>query len=451
MALASVDEKGGDDVSHSVGIIVGHGREQVESAVRFAVGNDATLRNLNVSFLVQSEQKGTGHAVRSAMKTPWGDARIQEKSPILVLPGDSPLIPAALISAMIQPLEKKTAVRLLTCVVPDPKGYGRVFRKGLKLSGVVLKIVEEKDAGPRERAICEVAASTYLFESKFLSRALPKLTMKNAQGEYYLTDLIELAGKEKDAQKISTLTWANSDDLRGVNDLWELALAERVLQLRIVERHARNGVRFLDPFSVALENSVTLGEGVRIHRGVVLRGTTSVGNGVDIGSNTVLRNTRVGDSVILKAGCYCEDSVIETGAKVGPYAHLRPESHVGKDAKIGNFVELKKATIGAGTSVAHLSYLGDAKVGAGVNIGCGFVTCNFDGRTKNGSRKHVTVIEDGAFIGSDCQAVAPLTIGKDAFVASGSTITHDVEPGALAIARVRQENKPGYAKKFRSE
>jgi bifunctional UDP-N-acetylglucosamine pyrophosphorylase/glucosamine-1-phosphate N-acetyltransferase len=298
----------------------------------------------------------------------------------------------------------------------------------------------------KEKKITEVAVSIYLFDLKFLISGLPKLKTKNAQGEYYLTDLVALAAKSK---KASARIWDNADDVRGVNDLWELALAERVLQSRIVEAHARNGVRFLDPASVAVEASVRIGEGVRIHRGVVLRGSTRIGNRVDIGSNTVLRSVSVEDDVELKAGCYAVDSSIGVGAKVGPYAHLRPESHVGAGAKIGNFVELKKATIGENTSIAHLSYVGDAKIGKRVNIGCGFITCNFDGRTINGSRKHETVIEDDCFIGSDCQAVAPVKIGRGAFVASGSTITKDVEPDALAIARARQENKPGYAKKLK--
>jgi bifunctional UDP-N-acetylglucosamine pyrophosphorylase/glucosamine-1-phosphate N-acetyltransferase len=216
-----------------------------------------------------------------------------------------------------------------------------------------------------------------------------------------------------------------------------------------VEAHARNGVRFLHPESVAIEAGVRIGAGVKIHRGVVLRGETAIGDGVDIGSNTVLRSCRVGANVVFKAGCYAENSVVEPGATLGPYAHLRPESQVGRDAKIGNFVELKKAVIGEKTSIAHLSYVGDAQIGARVNIGCGFITCNFDGRVKNGARKHVTVIEDDCFIGSDVQMVAPVRIGRGAYIASGSTITKNVEPDALAIARARQENRPGYAKRLR--
>jgi bifunctional UDP-N-acetylglucosamine pyrophosphorylase/glucosamine-1-phosphate N-acetyltransferase len=447
MLIALLRSIAGANPEAEVGVIVGHGREKVEAAVREAVAKDSQLSNLQIEFLVQSAQLGTGDAVRSAMATSWGKTRIANKVPVLVLPGDSPLIPASLVEAMGAPLEKGIAIRLLTGQFADPKGYGRVVRAGGKATGGVLRIVEEKDATPRERAIGEVAVSIYTFEAAFLAAGLPKLQAKNAQGEFYLTDLIAIAAKSK--RKITTLAWSNAEDVRGVNDLWELSLAERSLQLRIVEAHARNGVRFLDPWSVAVEPGVKIGAGVRIHRGVVLRGKTTIGDGVDIGSNTVLRSCRVDAGVTFKAGCYAEDSVVESGAKVGPYAHLRPESHVGRDAKIGNFVELKKAVIGEKTSIAHLSYVGDAKIGARVNIGCGFITCNFDGRVKNGVRKHVTTIEDDCFIGSDVQMVAPVKIGRGAYVASGSTITKNVEPDALAIARARQENRPGYAKRLR--
>ncbi len=411
-----------------VGIVVGHGRALVEKAVVSATSSQE-FSNLKITFLIQSEQKGTGHAVREAMSSAWGKKRTSEGTPILVLPGDSPLISPELIFSMMAPLSKGASLRLLTCEVPDPKGLGRIIRQGGKQSGQVLRITEEKDANPKEKLIREVAASIYLFDIKFLMSTLPKLTTKNAQGEYYLTDLVAVAAK---AKKVMPLKWQNADDVRGVNDLWELALAERILQLRIVEAHARNGVRFLDPWSVVVGAGVRIGEGVIVERGVILRGKTVIGNGVEI-----------------KAGCYVVDSKIDDRAKVGPYAHFRPESVVGKDSKIGNFVELKKTIVGDGTSIAHLSYLGDAKVGARVNIGCGFVTCNFDGRTKNGSRKHETVIEDDAFIGSDCQTVAPVRVGRGAYVASGSTLTKDVEPEALAIARARQENKLGYAKKLK--
>jgi bifunctional UDP-N-acetylglucosamine pyrophosphorylase/glucosamine-1-phosphate N-acetyltransferase len=230
-----------------------------------------------------------------------------------------------------------------------------------------------------------------------------------------------------------------------------LALAARILNQRCIEGWANKGVRFIDPFHSYVGTEVVLSEEVTIHPGATLAGATRVGRGTVIGPNVILKDMIVGEGVNLKAGSVGESSKIEDGAQVGPYAHLRPESVVGKKAKIGNFVELKKAKIGAETSVAHLSYVGDAEVGAHVNIGCGFITCNFDGRVIDGQRKHKTVIEDGAFVGSDCQTIAPVRIGKGAYVASGSTVTEDVEAESLAIARSRQVNKPGYAKKLKGE
>lgn len=413
-----------------VAIIVGHGREQVERLVL----ENPEFGELKIDFIHQLEQKGTGHAARVAIESPWGLKRVSENAEILVLPGDLPLISSNLISEMVRPLEGSLKLRALTCLLEDPTGYGRAIRKGKSIS----KIVEEKDASPAQKKIREVVASIYSFSAKFLSTELPKIKTKNAQGEYYLTDLVAAS-----KGKCGILAWQVAEDVRGVNDLWELALAEKMFQRRIVETHARAGVRFLDIDSVAIESNVKIGSGVKIHRGVVLRGKTSVGEGSDIGSNCVLRSVKVGSNVEMKAGCYCENAEIGDGAKVGPYAHLRPESVVGREAKIGNFVELKKARIGEKTSVAHLSYVGDAVIGDRVNIGCGFITCNYDGKNK-----HLTTIEDDAFVGSDVQVVAPLTIGRGAYIASGSTLTQNVPGGDLAIARTRQVNKPGYAAKF---
>jgi bifunctional UDP-N-acetylglucosamine pyrophosphorylase/glucosamine-1-phosphate N-acetyltransferase len=250
-------------------------------------------------------------------------------------------------------------------------------------------------------------------------------------------------------KKIDVLRWSSPEDVRGVNDPWELAQASRVLNERCARQWALQGVRFVDPWSNRIDVGVEIGEDAVIHPGAVLSGKTRIGRGAVIGVGCVLTDVDVGDGAHVKTGTVAESSRIGERATVGPYAHLRPESDVGADAKIGNFVELKKARVGAKTSIAHLSYVGDAEVGRNVNIGCGFVTCNFDGRVIEGQRKHRTVIEDDVFLGSDCQVIAPVRVGKGAYVASGSTITEDVEPGALAIARSRQVNKSGYAKKLR--
>jgi len=400
------------------------------------------VRWIFISFI---KQKGTGHAARCAMDAPWGAARVREKANVLVLPGDLPLLTAALIRQVSAPLGRAQAMRLLTTILEHPFGYGRVVRKGKK--GGVLRIVEEKDANLREKAICEVACSIYLFAAHFLQFSLQKLSNKNAQGEYYLTDLVAHASRAK--KSIDVLEWPETGDLRGVNDPWELAQAGRIMNERCVKEWALQGVRFVDPASTWLDVGVQLSEDVTVHPGAILSGTTQVSRGATIGAYANLRNAFVGEGAHVKIGTVVEDSRIEASANVGPYAHLRPDSHVGAHAKIGNFVELKKTRIGEHTSVAHLSYLGDAEVGRDVNIGCGFVTCNFDGRVIEGKRKHTTVIEDGVFLGSDCQCIAPVRIGRGAYVASGSTITEDVEEDALAIARSRQVNKPGYAKKLR--
>lgn len=436
-----------------VAIVVGYAREQVEASVRSH--ND--FLSLDITFIHQPEQRGTGHAARCAMDSDWGEQQVRSQSQILVLPGDLPLISSELIEQMLLPLEKSQAMRLLTCELPDPKGYGRVVRLGKSSSGErpVVQIVEQNDASEREKLIREVATSIYLFQSEFLRKGLQKLSNDNAQGEYYLTDLVAQAArllrKNRMKTSIDVLQWTNPEDLRGVNDPWELAQAAKILNERILKFWATQGVRWEDPSATWVDASVKFEGSAIVFPGVVLRGHTTIGNGTVIGPHVVLNHMIVGNDVQIKAGTVAENSCIEDRAQVGPYAHLRPESHVGVESKIGNFVELKKSRIGEKTSVAHLSYLGDAEVGSHVNIGCGFVTCNFDGRIIEGQRKHKTVIEDRAFIGSDCQAIAPVRIGRGAYIASGSTITENVESDSLAIARSRQVNKPGYARKLREK
>lgn len=403
----------------TLSIVVGHGREQVEQAVRQAFAG----RKVEFHFAHQAEQRGTGHAARCSMDSEWGADVTRRKLPVLVLPGDLPLIPASLISQTAEGLGRDQCMRLLTTELADPTGYGRVLRRGKK--GAVIRIVEERDARPREKEIREVATSIYFFQGGFLKSALARLTNKNAQGEYYLTDVIEQAARA--AKKIDVLQWPEPADLRGVNDPWELSEATGILNRRIVRKWAMEGVRFVAPQSTWIEATVELAPGVEIQPNVLLKGST-----------------RIGEGAVIKAGCVIQDSTVGAGAQVGPYAHLRPGSEVGDECKIGNFVEIKKSKIGSRTSIAHLSYVGDAEVGSRVNIGCGFVTCNYDGKSK-----HLTRIEDEAFVGSDCQTVAPVTIGRGAYIASGSTITKDVEPEALAFARSRQVNKAGYARRYK--
>lgn len=409
----------------SIAVVIGHERERVQKTI----SQHGEWKDLDLHFVVQPTQRGTGDAASSAMESEWGETRIQKREPVLVLPGDLPLITPELIRQMVEPLGRSHVMRLLTSHMDDPTGYGRVVRRGKK--GALLRIVEEKDANLREKLIQEVATSIYFFQSPFLKQSLRGLTNKNAQGEFYLTDVLAKAVSHK--KKIEVLEWRVCEDLMGINTTWDLAQAESTLNQRLVKKWALQGVRFLDPQSVWIQPSVQLSRGVVVEPCVQLKG-----------------NTVIAERVRLKMGTVVESSKVGADSTLGPYAHLRPESVVGKHVKIGNFVELKKAVIDDHTSVAHLSYLGDATVGKNVNIGCGFVTCNYDGRVKDGQRKHRTTIEDDVFIGSDCQVIAPIKICKRAYIASGSTVTQDVESDALAIARARQTTKPGYAKKFRT-
>lgn len=424
----------------SVGIVVGYGKDQVEAYLK------KEFQDLDLHFVLQDQQLGTGHAARCAMDSPWGETLVQKKAPILVLPGDQPLITTALISQLFQRSYENAAVQLLTCEFQDPTGYGRVLKDS---SQNVVGIIEEKDATDAQKQIKEVANSIYLFKSEFLKVSLQKITNHNAQKEYYLTDLVGRAVTEN--KGVSVLPWAHSEDVKGINDPWELAQVDAILNQRRIKSWALQGVRFVDPGSTRIEADVILAEEVIVHEGVTLKGRTQVGKGSRIGPRCVLEDVILGEQVHFKVGTVAEKSKVESFASVGPYAHLRPDSHVGAHAKIGNFVELKKTQIGEHSSVAHLSYLGDAQVGKNVNIGCGFVTCNYDGRVIHGQRKHKTIIEDDVFLGSDCQTVAPVKVGRGAFIASGSTITEDVEADALAIARSRQVTKPGYAKKLRQK
>jgi bifunctional UDP-N-acetylglucosamine pyrophosphorylase/glucosamine-1-phosphate N-acetyltransferase len=419
-----------------VAVVVGYQKEKVIELT------NAQNFNLEIDFVEQPEQKGTGHAVKCAMVSPWGKKIVDAKANVLVLPGDLPLLTTELVRDMAEPLKRGSAMKLLTANLADPFGYGRIIRKGKK--GAVQRIVEEKDATQREKLVQEVGLSIYTFQAQFLATGVESLKPNNAQKEYYLTDLVSHAVQKKRA--IETLTWENSEDVRGVNNPYELSLAGEILNSRVVKQHALSGVRFICLKTCRVEPTVKISPDVTIYPGVNLEGSTEIGAGTTLGPNVFLRNVKIGERCEIKAGTYAEDSTVAAEVKLGPYAHLRPETSIGKGAKIGNFVELKKAKIGEKTAISHLSYVGDAEVGARVNIGCGFVTCNYDGKNK-----HKTIIEDEVFVGSDCQTVAPVTLKKRSYIASGSTITDTVEEDALAIARSRQVNKPGYAKKIREK
>ncbi|HUC92935.1 MAG TPA: bifunctional UDP-N-acetylglucosamine diphosphorylase/glucosamine-1-phosphate N-acetyltransferase GlmU [Paenibacillus sp.] len=406
-------------------VIVGHGAEAVQSYV----GDRAEC-------VLQPEQLGTGHAVRQAERLIGG-----EEGTTIVICGDTPLVTPATIQSMLAlHASSGAAATVLTAEMADPTGYGRVIRSG---GGAVERIVEHKDCSPEEREVHEINTGTYCFDNRKLFEALAQVKNDNAQGEYYLTDVIAIfkrAGETVQAYCTSDLAEAI-----GVNDRVALAEAEKRMRERIVRRHLLNGVTVIDPSAAYIESDVMIGADTVIYAGTVLRGRTVIGDDCSIGPNADITDSVIGDGVTVKHSVLAQAEVGDESA-VGPYANLRPGSKLGKDCKVGDFVELKNASLGDGSKVSHLSYVGDAVVGKDVNIGCGAITVNYDGFNKS-----ITEIGDHAFIGSNCNLIAPVKIGEGAYVVAGSTITQDVAPGDLAIARERQVNKEGYADRIRSK
>ena len=412
-----------DAGTRQVVLVVGHGRDAVERDVKGRFDE-------RVTTAVQERQLGTGDAVRAGMQalSPSFDGYV------VVLYGDTPLVHRGLVEALMQKAAHSDArAVLLSSMVDDPTGYGRVLRGA---DTQVRAIREHKDASEDERAVREVNAGIYAFKAAFLRAALAKLSTANAQGELYLTDVIEQAAREGGA---TALVWP-FEDVQGVNDRAQLAACETALRLRIAERHARNGVSIRDLHSVYIDASVQIEADAVIEPNVHLRGETRIAAGAHIDTGCVLRHVVVASGAYLKPYTVASESEIGQGAETGPFAHLRPGSVMEQDSKVGNFVEMKKTRLGKGSKASHLSYLGDGEVGREVNIGAGTIFCNYDG-----VNKHVTTLDDGAFIGSDSQLIAPVRVGKGAYVGTGSTINQDVPDGALALSRVRQVNKEGYA------
>lgn len=424
-----------------IGLIVGHARDEVEAWVR------SQRYPFEVEFLYQAEQKGTGHAVQEALRI-W-----REKSPavrheqVLILAGDTPLVRPELLEQMWQQcMRKPDSISLVSTHLADPSGYGRIVRDD---QGNVNFIIEEKDATQEQRVIQEVNVSLYRFPWDFLLSHLGRLTQGNAQNEYYLTDLIRFARSEK--YSIEVVSESDSLTLCGLNSPRDWRVLQQELYRRKLDELESAGVRVHNRETVRIDPEVTVGRGSEIESHVSLLGGTVIGANCLVESGSRIRDSEIASGVHIKQGSVVDHSKIAENVVLGPYAHLRPGSSVGNLSKIGNFVELKKSQIGSNTSIAHLSYLGDATVGDRVNIGCGFVTCNFDGRVIHGSRKHPSIIEDDVFMGSDCQVIAPIRVGRGSYVASGSTLSEDVPEGALAIARSRQMNKAGYAETLKKK
>lgn len=401
-------------------IIVGHERARVRQAVAERPG---------LAFASQEPQLGTGHAVLQAEPLLRGAS-----GTVVILSGDVPLLRSETLAALMTKHQSSgAAATVLTARVPDATGYGRIIRH----AGAISAIVEHRDATAEQRRIDEINSGIYAFEVSSLFDALKEIGSSNTQGEYYLPDLVTIYRSR--GRVVETVTAADPAEILGVNSRKELADVGAILRARRNDALMESGVTIVDPASAFIGPDVTIGRDTTIHPGVYLEGRTSIGSHCVIHSGVRIVDSQIDDEVVISNFCLITDSKVERGARVGPFAQLRPQSVVGEEAHVGNFVELKKTTMGKGSKANHLAYLGDATIGEKVNVGAGTITCNYDGVAK-----HPTVIEDGAFIGSDSQLIAPVTIGKGAYVAAGSSITTDVPADALAIARGQQVNKDGW-------
>ena len=401
-------------------LIVGHGAE----AVREAVGEGAV-------FVEQAEQRGTGHAVLQARETLQG-----QTDQVLVTYADMPLLTADTLRRLVERQGQNTGpITMLTLEHDKPRGFGRVIRDQ---SGAVLRVVEEAVATAEELAVRELNAGVYCFAADWLWSRVDRIPLSLPKREYYLTDMVEMAVAE--GQRVEAVATQDSSETLGINTRVHLAEAESALRRRINERWMLDGVTIVDPATTYIEPGVTLGQDTSIWPNTHLRGGTAVGENCHIGPNTIIVDCQIGNRCRVVASVL-EKAVMENGSDIGPFGHLRKGARLCEGAHMGNFGELKNSTLGPGAKMGHCSYLGDTEVGAGANIGAGTITCNYDGM-----RKHKTVIEEGAFIGSDTMLVAPVRVGKGAKTGAGSVVTHDVPEGTLAYgvpARVRQESEPG--------
>ena len=410
-------------VADRVVLVVGRHAEDV----RTAAGPD-------VRCVEQSERLGTGHAVLQARPECGAGT-------IVVLAADMPLLRTETLERLVQHHRSTgAAATILTAVVPEPQGYGRILRHG----GRVARIVEDRDATDDQKKIDEINTSVYCFEASRLWAALAQVKPDNDQGEYYLTDAIGVLARA--GARIEAIAVPDAAEALGVNDRRQLAVAAGIQRHRILDQLMLAGVTIIDPDSTYIDDTVTVGADTVIHPQVTIEGPTTIGAGCVVASGCQISASRLGDGIRLKPYCVIAESVVDDGAILGPFCHLRPKSHVCADAHVGNFVELKKTTLGRGAKANHLAYLGDATVGDGANIGAGAITCNYDG-----FGKHETTIGAGAFVGTNSSLVAPVTIGPGAYIGAGSTITKDVAPDALAVERSPQVAKDGWAARKRAQ
>jgi bifunctional UDP-N-acetylglucosamine pyrophosphorylase / glucosamine-1-phosphate N-acetyltransferase len=408
-------------------VVVGHGRDAVRAAVSKLPGG------AGARFAVQEEQRGTGHAVMAALPELEG-----HDGPVLILSGDVPLLEKSSVAALHRAYAKARAkIAFIEFVPGDPSGYGRVVRDA---EGAVVGIREDRDCSREEKRIEQVNSGIYVVDADFLRKGVRKLEADNDQGELYLTDLVAMAAKRGAVPVVE----APPDEVLGVNDREDLARVEAIVTARRLRELLLAGVTMHRPGTIQVELSARVGRDVELGAGVELRGATEIGDGCRIEAGAIVIDSKIEEGATIKAYSVLEGAVVGAGAIVGPFARLRPGARLAERVHVGNFVEVKNTRLGEGSKANHLAYLGDGEIGAGVNVGAGTIFCNYDGFSK-----HLTVLEDGVFIGSDSQLVAPVRVGKGAYVASGSTITKDVPPDALAIARGRQENKENVAPALR--
>ena len=408
-------------------VVIGHEAEPVRAA----------LRHTGVRFVVQAEQRGTGHAIQTAK------SEVEEYENLIVLSGDAPMIRTETILRLRDfHLEQQAAMTVLTTRPADPTGYGRVVRKAAG-KPEVMAIVEQKALKPEQLSAPEINAGIYAFRAEPLFKHIGELSTDNAHGEYYLTDMAALLVKAK--ERVVALETADVHEVLGANTIAEMMELDAEMRMRTAQALMAEGVTIFRPETSVIDSTVTVGADTIVEPFVQLLGRTKIGSGCRIRSYSVIEDSTIGDDVLVRNGSVIRSSQVAKGALIGPYSHLRPESEIGEGAHVGNFVETKKSRLGAGAKANHLSYIGDAEIGAGTNIGAGTITCNYDGKSK-----HRTTIGANVFVGSDSTLVAPLAIADGSYIAAGSTITEDVPADALALGRARQTTKPDWAKKMRS-
>ena len=409
-------------------VIVGHEAERVRAA----------MEHTGVKYVLQSDQRGTGHALMVAEEALHGYDHV------IVLSGDAPMITPETIGHLWNfHLEEQAAMTLLSACLENPTGYGRVIRKNTK-SAEVRAIFEEKAASAQQKKIREINSGFYVFAVKDLYAHIEKLSTENPHGEYYLTDMAEVLRKA--GKRVVAWEAPNPSEILGGNTRAELANIDHYLRMTKCRQLMADGVTIFYPATCVIDSEVEVAPDTVIEPYVQLLGRTRIGSGCRVRSYSIIRDSEIGDGVIVRPGCIMEEARVATGAIIGPYSHLRPGSDIGEGAHVGNFVETKKIKLGKGSKANHLTYLGDAEIGAGVNIGAGTITCNYDG-----VHKHKTVIDDGVFIGSDSTLVAPLRVGKGSYVGAASCITDDVPEDSLAIGRGRQIVKEGWAREKRKQ